>query len=144
VEEVGCTARVFELVEDLELGSRGKVEGAAMAIGGTMRAPVSGRECVLWVLDRVVSDASFFIADASGQRVLVETARCVIDVPRIDVLHEGRYVEEGIIAPGELVYAWGIVGGTADVHFVEGYRMSTNVERRIRSTSVDRAVIAKA
>ena len=139
------------LVEDLELGARGKVEGGAMAIGRTMRAPISGRECVLWVVDnadvpyaqrdRRVSEASFFVCDANGQRLLVETTRTVVDVPRVRLLHEGRPVLEGIIAPGERVYAWGIASGTADVGFVEGYRMSTTVERRIRSTSVDRAVI---
>lgn len=59
-----------------------------MAIGGTLRAPVSGRECVLWILDvagvayeqrdRRVSEASFFIADTTGERLLVETAHCVV------------------------------------------------------------------
>lgn len=139
------------LVDDLEIGSRGKVEGAAMAIGGTMRAPVSGRECVMWILDvadvpyerrdRRVSEASFFLVDAIGERVLVETARCVIDIPPERLVHEGRPVLEAIIAPGALAWAWGIVTGTSDVTFVEGYRMSTSVSRRIRSTTIDRAVI---
>lgn len=139
------------LAGDLELGFRGKVEGTAMAIGRTMRAPVSGRECVLWILDvadvpydlrdRRVSEASFFIVDASGERLLVETARAVIDVPRVRLVHEGRAVEEGIVAPGDRSFAWGIVTGTSDVVFVEGYRISTNVARRIRSTTIDRAVI---
>lgn len=139
-------------VAELELGSRGKDEGTAMAIGATLRAPVTGRECVLWSLDvadvpyalrdRRVSDASFLISDATGARVLVEPARCVIDVPRVRVVHEGRPVLEAIVAPGDLVYAWGIVTGTGDVAFVDGYRSATNVDRRIRSTNVDRAVIA--
>lgn len=139
------------LVNDLEVGTRAKVEGAAMAIGGTLRAPVSGRECVAWVLDiagvpyrqrdRRMSEASFFVSDATGERLLVETAHCVIDVSRVRLVHEGRQVAEGIIAPGDLAYAWGIVTGTADVTMVEGYRIATSVGLRIRSTTVDRAVI---
>lgn len=139
------------LVSELEMGARCKVEGAAMAIAGTMRAPVSGRECVFWVVDdigsgeRRVSEASFFISDREGQRVLVEPERCVIDLPRDELLDDKRrYMLEGIIAPGEIAYAWGIVTGTGDVSFVDAYRSATNVERRIRSTSVDRAVIGRA
>lgn len=124
-----------------------------MAVGRTMRAPVSGRECLFWVLDfagvpyeqrhRRVSEDAFFICDASGERVLVETARCVVDVPMTRVVLEGRPALEGIIAPGDVAWAWGIVTGTGDVTFVDGYRSATNVAFRIRSTTIDRAVIGR-